>query len=56
METVKEYLDKLEINNNILAKHLKEVYINRVVYFKEEKIVYFYLTSKEVVSLSLIHI
>ena len=54
METVKEYLDKLEINNNILAKLLKEVYINRVVYFKEEKIVYFYLTSKEVVSYELL--
>ncbi|MGL5347785.1 MAG: PolC-type DNA polymerase III [Peptostreptococcaceae bacterium] len=50
METVKEYLDKLEINNSILAKQLKEVYINRVVYFKEDRIVYFHLTSKTIVS------
>lgn len=50
MESVKEYLDKLEINNNILAKQLKEVYIKKVVYFKEDKIVYFHLTSKDVVS------
>ncbi len=54
METVKEYLDKLEINNSILAKLLKEVYINRVVYFREERVVYFYLTSKEVVSYELL--
>ncbi|RDY26735.1 PolC-type DNA polymerase III [Romboutsia weinsteinii] len=50
MESVKDYLDKLEINNNVLGKQLKEVYINRVVYFKEDKIVYFYLSSKEIVS------
>jgi len=31
METVKDYLDKLEIKNSILAKQLKETYINRVV-------------------------
>lgn len=50
MESVKEYLDKLEINNSGLGKQLKEVYISRVVYFKENKIVYFYLTSKDIVS------
>ncbi|MDU4855743.1 MAG: PolC-type DNA polymerase III N-terminal domain-containing protein, partial [Clostridioides difficile] len=50
MESIKEYLDKLEINNSGLGKQLKEVYINRVVYFKEDKIVYFYLTSKDIVS------
>ncbi|EGT4761915.1 hypothetical protein DD099_09520, partial [Clostridioides difficile] len=48
MESIKEYLDKLEINNSGLGKQLKEVYINRVVYFKEDKIVYFYLTSKDI--------
>ena len=38
METVKDYLDKLEIKNSILAKQLKETYINRVVYFKEDRV------------------
>ncbi len=38
MESIKEYLDKLEINNSGLGKQLKEVYINRVVYFKEDKL------------------
>ncbi|MDR0879313.1 MAG: PolC-type DNA polymerase III [Clostridioides sp.] len=50
MQTVKEYLDKLEINNSILERQLKEVFIKKVVYFKEDKIVYFYLTSKDIVS------
>ena len=50
MDNVKDYLDKLEINNNILAKQLKEVYIKKVVYYKEQKRVYFYLTSKGVIS------
>lgn len=54
MENVKEYLDKLEINNNVLTKQLKDVYINKVVYFKEDKIVYFYLTSKDIVSYELL--
>ena len=49
METVKDYLDKLEIKNSILAKQLKETYINRVVYFKEDRVVYFYLTSKSII-------
>lgn len=49
MDSVKEYIDRLEINNSILDKQLKEVYIQRVVYFKEDKIVYFYLTSKDIV-------
>ena len=50
METVKDYLDRLEINNNILNKQLKDVYVSRVVYFKEDKIVYFHLTSKSIIS------
>ncbi|MGL5328391.1 MAG: PolC-type DNA polymerase III [Peptostreptococcaceae bacterium] len=49
MDSVKEYLEKLEINNSILEKQLKEVYIKKVVYFKEDKIVYFHLTSKDIV-------
>ena len=45
MESVKDYLDRLEINNNILNKQLKDVYVSKVVYFREDKIVYFHLTS-----------
>ena len=54
MDSVKENLDKLEINNTILSKQLKEAYIQKVVYFKEDKIVYFYLTSKDIVSYELL--
>ena len=54
MDLVKDYLDKLEINNTILAKQLKEVYIQKVTYFKEEKVVYFYLSSKDIISYELI--
>ena len=50
MESVKDYLDRLEINNNILNKQLKEVYVSKVIYFREDKIVYFHLTSKSIIS------
>lgn len=50
MESVKDYLDRLEINNNILNKQLKDVYVSKVVYFKEDKIVYFHLTSKSIIN------
>ena len=50
MESVKDYLDRLEINNNILNKQLREVYVSKVVYFREDKIVYFHLTSKSIIS------
>ena len=50
MESVKDYLDRLEINNNILNKQLKDVYVSKVVYFREDKIVYFHLTSKSIIS------
>ena len=38
MESIKEYLDRLEINNNILKKQLEDVNITKVTYFKEEKL------------------
>ncbi|MBQ6632105.1 MAG: PHP domain-containing protein, partial [Romboutsia sp.] len=50
MESVKDYLDRLEINNNVLNKQLREVYVSKVVYFREDKIVYFHLTSKSIIS------
>ncbi len=50
MESIKEYLDKLEISDSILEKQLKEVYIDKVVYFKEDKVVHFHLVSKDIVN------
>ena len=50
MESIKEYLDRLEINNNILKKQLEDVNITKVTYFKEEKLIYIYLNSKNIIS------
>ena len=50
MDQIKDYLTKLEISNKKLEKHLKEVIVNKVVYFKEDRIFYMYLTSKEMIS------
>ena len=38
LDSVKDYLDRLKINNNILNKQLKDVYVSKVVYFREDKI------------------
>ena len=50
MDNVKDYLEKLEIKNSRLEKQLKEVQVSKVVYFKEDRIVYMYLLSKEMIS------
>ena len=50
MESVKDYLEKLEINNNILNKQLSDVNISKVTYFKEERLIYIYLSSKNIIS------
>ncbi|WP_455538242.1 PolC-type DNA polymerase III [Terrisporobacter sp.] len=50
MDNVKDYLEKLEIKNVRLEKQLKEVQVSKVVYFKEDRIVYMYLISKEIIS------
>lgn len=50
MESVKDYLERLEINNNILIKQFADVNISKVTYFKEEKIIYIYLNSKNIIS------
>ncbi|MEG1408772.1 MAG: PolC-type DNA polymerase III [Terrisporobacter sp.] len=50
MDNIKDYLIKLEINNNKLEKQLSEVQVTKVVYFKEDKTIYMYLTSKEMIS------
>ncbi|CEO32310.1 PolC-type DNA polymerase III [Paraclostridium sordellii] len=49
MESVKDYLEKLEINNNILNKQLSDVNISKVTYFKEERLIYIYLSSKNII-------
>lgn len=41
---------KMDINNTSLIKKMEDVYIKKVIYFKENKTVYFYLSSKDVVS------
>ena len=40
---------KMDINNTSLIKKMEDVYIKKVIYFKENKTVYFYLSSKDVV-------
>ena len=50
MESIKECMESLEINNSYLTKRLDGVNIKKVIYFKENKIVYFYLTSKSIVT------
>ena len=50
MDNIKDYLEKLEIKNSRLEKQLKEVQVSKVVYFKEDRIIYMYLLSKEIIS------
>ena len=50
MDNIKDYLEKLEIKNSRLEKQLKEVQVSKVVYFKEDKIFYMYLVSKDMIS------
>ena len=46
MDNVKDYLEKLEIKNIRLEKQLKEVQVSKVIYFKEDRVIYMYLISK----------
>lgn len=50
MDNVKGYLEKLEIKNSRLERQLKEVQVSKVVYFKEDRIFYMYLISKDMIS------
>ena len=47
MDNVKDYLEKLEIKNIRLEKQLKEVQVSKVVYFKEDRVIYMYLISEK---------
>ena len=42
MDNVKDYLEKLEIKNIRLEKQLKEVQVSKVIYFKEDRVIYMY--------------
>lgn len=50
MDSIKDYLKKLEIKNDFLYKKLSDVLVTKVVYYKENKIFYIYLSSKEIIS------
>lgn len=50
METVKECLEKMEIDNAYIEKHMSSAIIKKVVYFKEDRVAYFYIQSKSVIS------
>ena len=50
MDNIKDYLKKLEIKNDFLYKKLSDVLVTKVVYYKENKIFYIYLSSKEIIS------
>ena len=50
MDSINDYLSKLEIENDFLYKRLKDVLVTKVVYYKENKIFYMYLSSKEIIS------
>ena len=43
MDSIKDYLKKLEIKNDFLYKKLSDVLVTKVVYYKENKIFYIYL-------------
>ena len=49
MESLKECMVKMDIGNTSLIKKMEDVYIKKVIYFKENKTVYFYLSSKDIV-------
>ncbi len=50
MDSIKDYLEKLEIKNSRLERQLKEVEVSKVAYFKEDRIFYMYLISKDIIS------
>lgn len=49
MENVKDYLEKLELFNTTFQKQFKDVNIQKIVYFKENKLLHMYLSSKNIV-------
>ena len=46
MDSIKDYLSKLEIKNDFLYKKLSDVFVTKVVYYKENKTFYIYLSSR----------
>ena len=43
MDSIKDYLSKLEIKNDFLYNKLSDVFVTKVVYYKENKTFYIYL-------------
>lgn len=50
MDNIINYIEKLDIKDNIIKKVFTNVLVEKIVYFKEDKIVYFYLSSKSIIS------
>ena len=46
MDSIKDYLSKLEIKNDFLYKKLSDVFVTKVVYYKENKTFYIYHLRK----------
>lgn len=51
MDSIKKYLEKIGIYKN-LDKKYEHILLSNIVYFKEDKIVYFYLKSKHILNIS----
>ncbi|MDR1774286.1 MAG: hypothetical protein LBR30_05395 [Clostridioides sp.] len=49
MDCLTDFFSKLQIEDSYLAKYFKEVFIKKIVYYKEEKRIYLYLVSKKIV-------
>ncbi|OPJ57129.1 PolC-type DNA polymerase III [Alkalithermobacter paradoxus] len=51
MEKLKEYLDKLNIVNINGNIDLKNMFLKKILYFKENRTIYLYITSKNIINL-----
>ncbi|MFI3210758.1 MAG: PolC-type DNA polymerase III [Peptostreptococcaceae bacterium] len=54
MDKIINYLEKLEIDNKILKNRFEDVEVEKLVYFKEQKSVYFYLISKKILDYEIV--
>lgn len=55
MDSIKDYLKEIRNQNDFLYKKLSDVLVTKVVYYKENKIFYIYLSSKEIISYDFYH-
>lgn len=49
MDRIIDYINKLDIKETSIKKALTNVIVEKIVYFKEDKKVYFYLSSKSII-------